>query len=82
MLQPHDEEWDDWKFVACNEKASAHNHMECTKYEIWGSFHFSGPRKYSFAHVFWPKKAKITPISISTGCGGSSPHIKKNIITR
>ena len=32
-----------------------------------GSFQFSGPRKYSFAHVYWPKKAKLTPISISTG---------------
>ena len=23
-----------------------------------GSFQFSGPRKYSFGHVYWPKKSK------------------------
>ena len=34
-----------------------------------GSFQFSGPRKYSYAHVNWPKKAKIT---FRRGCGGAS----------
>ena len=39
-----------------------------------GSFQFSGPQKYSFVHVYWPKKQQ----AFRRGCGGGSPHIKKN----
>ena len=31
------------------------NSIDCA-YILWGSFQFSGPRKYSIAHVYWPKK--------------------------
>ena len=29
-------------------------------YNLSGSFQFSGPRKYSIAHVFWQKKTNIS----------------------
>ena len=32
--------------------------FELTHRGFGGSFKFSGPQKYSFTHVYWPKKPK------------------------
>ena len=43
-----------------------------------GSFQFSSPRKYSFVHVYWPKKAKNNPNKhFDWGVGAVAPILKR-----
>ena len=63
----------------------SHSHREPPKLANWGSFQFSGPRKYYFAHVYWPKKSKNYPNKhFDGGVGAVAPILKRihNLINK